>query len=934
MRRLIPLLLMIAGCSFLGAQTPNPAVFYSDIISGPAVSTNGHGGAMPCIFGENFGATSTGASIAIGGVNGTIVYWNDPGYPYKFGQNLAEACFELGSTTPTGLNPIILTNSVGSSTNYPCSSIPTDPGYNPTTGAFDPVDYPPNATYPNSRYVYPCFTVRAGNIYFMGPAGNDSTGNGSYANPWLTTAHTQTQMVAGDIAYGLNGLLEATGQSNGSKASLNIHLSGTAGNPIAIGCYPGATCTATSTDATTERVFNNEIAGAGGVSSHWAIFGWTMQTSGLGGNAMSIGGGSGSSGYPQGTDFRIVNNYTNCEASIGCNFEAAVISGGMGQYIYILGNYVRGGCHETLPNYTSSTTPCPWSSNSVTFSTIGTALTFSGFPSAVVGDVIENTSTSELRELIASSSETAYTLDSAFASNAPAGTAFQYRGFVPDKTFHGIYMSTETQHTWIGYNEVDGSWGHFFRGIQFYSTPVAVGGIITASTALAGSTETWTISEFAEPWISGTVNLQVGTGGTPFAAPLTAQSTLTAAAATLNANSSFTANSLVATVSGSYSLVVTGPPGASGSTTLINPSNITDSKYLYSAGAGEYDSHVFNNYVHDSYGDCINFGTPAQQFGPVEAYDNVLVNCGVEAYWFPPSAYGGQTCVQSSAVCNNTDGFVCGSGTIEIYNNSCMGFGYTQCAPSGCGSRGVTGSQGAWNIGNGGTVMPDFRVRLRNNITVASSTSSTSYFSTQGGQNAGFLCTGTTTDPYCSGPSLGNEYYGNGNGPSNTGGNVNANPLWVNPSANNLHLQSSSPAVNAGTTSGAASDADGFTQTTPNQTIGAYVYYSGPPAALVSIAITPSTASIFTNQNQGFSATCTYSDSSTQNCTSTVTWSSSNTAAATINASGTAQPVGAGTTTINAALGTVPNGTALLTVQVAPSSIEIGVPAIGVTQVQ
>jgi hypothetical protein len=84
-----------------------------------------------------------------------------------------------------------------------------------------------------------------------------------------------------------------------------------------------------------------------------------------------------------------------------------------------------------------------------------------------------------------------------------------------------------------------------------------------------------------------------------------------------------------------------------------------------------------------------------------------------------------------------------------------------------------------------------------------------------------------------------------------------------------------------------------------------------PAAALTSIAVTPANPTVQAGGTQAFTATGTYSDSTTQNITSQVTWSSSNTAAAIINASGVATGVAGGTASIKAALGTVNNSTTL-----------------------
>src|SRR6185295_5913182 len=80
--------------------------------------------------------------------------------------------------------------------------------------------------------------------------------------------------------------------------------------------------------------------------------------------------------------------------------------------------------------------------------------------------------------------------------------------------------------------------------------------------------------------------------------------------------------------------------------------------------------------------------------------------------------------------------------------------------------------------------------------------------------------------------------------------------------------------------------------------------------ALLSLAITPATGSIPLGTQQQFTATGTYSDTSTQNVTNLVTWSSS-APAATINAAGLAAGVGVGAATITATLGAITASAAL-----------------------
>src|SRR5256885_14732620 len=102
-----------------------------------------------------------------------------------------------------------------------------------------------------------------------------------------------------------------------------------------------------------------------------------------------------------------------------------------------------------------------------------------------------------------------------------------------------------------------------------------------------------------------------------------------------------------------------------------------------------------------------------------------------------------------------------------------------------------------------------------------------------------------------------------------------------------------------------------FAVVAPFLLVGFIAGCSGPPhpttKTLTSIAVTPATpANLKVGATQQFTATGTYSDSSTADITTTVTWASGTTATATITASGgLATAVAAGTTQITATMGTV-----------------------------
>lgn len=94
------------------------------------------------------------------------------------------------------------------------------------------------------------------------------------------------------------------------------------------------------------------------------------------------------------------------------------------------------------------------------------------------------------------------------------------------------------------------------------------------------------------------------------------------------------------------------------------------------------------------------------------------------------------------------------------------------------------------------------------------------------------------------------------------------------------------------------------------------------PAVLVSIAVTPASASLPKGLTQQYTATATFSDGSHEDVTSSVTWSSNASGTASIAAGGLASASSVGAATITAALGSV-SGSAPVTVT-APTLISIG----------
>lgn len=89
---------------------------------------------------------------------------------------------------------------------------------------------------------------------------------------------------------------------------------------------------------------------------------------------------------------------------------------------------------------------------------------------------------------------------------------------------------------------------------------------------------------------------------------------------------------------------------------------------------------------------------------------------------------------------------------------------------------------------------------------------------------------------------------------------------------------------------------------------------------LASIAITPASASLEVGQTQQFSATGTYQNGATADLTSAVAWASSDESVATIDASGLANALAAGSTSIRASLDSVASNEASLQATALPTA--------------
>src|SRR5450432_2453613 len=149
---------MLLTCAALQSATAAwgaaPALFYTDLTSGPKSGGQNNAGVFVTIYGRNFGAVRGSSSVTVGG-GPAAAYptWTD-----------TKIAIQLGAAAVTG--NIVVATPAGESNPAP-------------------------------------FTVRAGKIYFVASNGSDNN-SGKFNSPWLTLMHARDTMQPGDTAYAMN----------------------------------------------------------------------------------------------------------------------------------------------------------------------------------------------------------------------------------------------------------------------------------------------------------------------------------------------------------------------------------------------------------------------------------------------------------------------------------------------------------------------------------------------------------------------------------------------------------------------------------------------------------------------------------------------------------------------------------------------------------
>jgi hypothetical protein len=273
-----------------------PRIFFSDLESGPNDGGENNAGAFVTIYGRGFGATQGASSVRVGG---ELVYgyglWSD-----------TRVTFQLGHAAASG--GITLTNDSGTSNAIP-------------------------------------FAVRAGRIYYVSTAGDDSN-PGTPAAPWRSIPHAvQTSgATPGNITYVLDGVSATGDDGEGWDAALTLRAewcAGTASNPNALVAYPGATVTIGNPNGTSPGSGlrgTDFTAGGGACPGGWVFAG--IRFRGVG--PVGINGPS--------SNWRFVGNDISNSQATGGGGGGAAWEASQATYVKFFGNNVHdtGGAGDRL----------------------------------------------------------------------------------------------------------------------------------------------------------------------------------------------------------------------------------------------------------------------------------------------------------------------------------------------------------------------------------------------------------------------------------------------------------------------------------------------------------------------------------------------------------------------------------------------------------
>ena len=89
---------------------------------------------------------------------------------------------------------------------------------------------------PDPEFTRPTYTATHA-TYYLSPAGNDETGDGSFDKPWFNLGKAISVAQAGDVIYCRGGVYKMSWRGTDGKLTVRLKQSGTAAAPIVISAY-------------------------------------------------------------------------------------------------------------------------------------------------------------------------------------------------------------------------------------------------------------------------------------------------------------------------------------------------------------------------------------------------------------------------------------------------------------------------------------------------------------------------------------------------------------------------------------------------------------------------------------------------------------------------------------------------------------------------
>jgi hypothetical protein len=204
------------------------------------------------------------------------------------------------------------------------------------------------------------------------------------------------------------------------------------------------------------------------------------------------------------------------------------------------------------------------------------------------------------------------------------------------------------------------------------------------------------------------------------------------------------------------------------------------------SGLNMYDISVHDNVIHGQICDGINLATIDPSKGQVSVYNNVVYSVGLGPD--PPDGTSSYACIASPGITNNGSP---GTGTAQVYNNTLYD----------CGARGGSNAGAIEVTGGPAFSLKDNLVQQKSGESYLASSSNASLLS---GSN--------------------NLWFGGSSLPAGFSLSVNADPQLIS-AGTNFALSSTSPAIDAGANTPAATDIAGTPRPQgPAFDIGAYEY--------------------------------------------------------------------------------------------------------------